>query len=347
MFPLEFPLRVLQHRARKRDVVLDPFAGRGTTLYAGRLQGLEAFGIDSNPVAVAISRAKLSNTTPGRIVASARQILKESPEPKDPPKGEFWKLAFESKVLRDLCKMREALIDNCSSDTRIALRAIILGSLHGPRGKQIQSYFSNQCPRTFAPKPAYATKYWQQHNLKPPSLAVFDLIERRALHCFGYEETRGRGAVMLGDSQNQGSFAGVTKRATWIVTSPPYYGMRTYLQDQWLRLWFLGGPDVIDYRTQGQLSHSGAADFAEGLRSVWTNCAKHAQPNCRLIIRFGAINDRKLDPVDLIKQSLDKTPWKIETARHAGTASGGKRQARQFVVSKSPIEEYDVWARLR
>src|SRR4051812_34354595 len=75
MFPLEFPFGILKRGARPGEVVLDPFAGRGTTLYAARLLGMPAYGIDSNPVAVAISEAKLANTTPARIVRSARAIL--------------------------------------------------------------------------------------------------------------------------------------------------------------------------------------------------------------------------------------------------------------------------------
>jgi hypothetical protein len=74
MFPLEFPLRIFRQYADTRDVVLDPFAGRGTTLYAARMLGLPAFGIDNNPVAVAISQAKLANTTPGRIMRCAETI---------------------------------------------------------------------------------------------------------------------------------------------------------------------------------------------------------------------------------------------------------------------------------
>jgi len=45
------------------------------------------------------------------------------------------------------------------------------------------------------------------------------------------------------------------------------------------------------------------------LRKVWNNCAGVAKPGCHLIIRFGAINDRKLDARDLLRNSLvDKMP---------------------------------------
>lgn len=60
MFPLEFPRRILARHARTGQRVLDPFCGRGTTNFAARLAGLETLGVDSNPVAVAITAAKLA-----------------------------------------------------------------------------------------------------------------------------------------------------------------------------------------------------------------------------------------------------------------------------------------------
>src|SRR5262245_9657981 len=120
MFPLEFPYTVLLRHARRDDAVLDPFVGRGTTLYAGRLLGLHAFGIDSNPVAVAISDAKIANTTPARIIAAATRILGEVTAPREIPTSEFWRLAFHQDVLALLCRLREGLLLSCKSDTRKA-----------------------------------------------------------------------------------------------------------------------------------------------------------------------------------------------------------------------------------
>jgi hypothetical protein len=82
------------------------------------------------------------------------------------------------------------------------------------------------------------------------------------------------------------------------------------------------------------------------MRAVWANCAQHANAGCRLVIRFGAINDRKVDALTLAKKSLQDSPWLITSARRAGTASTGKRQADHFVPAKAAIEEYDIWATL-
>jgi hypothetical protein len=178
----------------------------------------------------------------------------------------------------------------------------------------------------------------------PPHVDVLDVIKRRAQRFFGEEKTTASGCVVSGDSQQAASFSVMDKKASWILTSPPYYGMRTYLPDQWLRQWFVGGLSEVDYSNEGQLSHASQEDFAAGMRAVWKNCASHAKPNSRLVIRFGAINDRKVDALELAKESLKNSPWKVMTSRKAGTASTGKRQADQFVPAKAAIWEHDIWA---
>lgn len=343
MFPLEFPLGVLTRCAKQGETVLDPFAGRGTTLYAGRLLGLRAFGIDSNPVAVAISEAKLANTHPGRVVAAAQRILEEIKEPHDLPNGEFWQYAFHEKVLKFLCRLREGLLINCETDARKALRAVILGALHGPLGKKQHSYFSNQCPRTYSPKPAYAVKFWRKKGMFPPEVDVLGIIARRAQRYYGEEMPQAVGSIVVGDSRKIVSYDHMDSEASWIITSPPYYGMRTYIPDQWLRRWFIGGPSHVDYSSHGQLSHASKEAFVDGLRAVWINCAKKAKSGCRLVLRFGAINNRNVDSIELARTSIKNTPWRIITVRRAGTASTGKRQANQFVPAKSALVEHDFW----
>jgi hypothetical protein len=63
-----------------------------------------------------------------------------------------------------------------------------------------------------------------------------------------------------------------------------------------------------------------------------------------MVIRFGAINDRNVDAVGLLKQSLAETGWRITTCHDAGTASEGRRQADHFVSAEDAITECDVWA---
>lgn len=345
MFPLDFPLNILQRKAREGDVVLDPFCGRGTTNFAARLVGLRSLGVDSSPVAAAITAAKLSTASIEDIITEARKILAERVAQNNPA-SEFWQWAFHPAVLDALCRFREAFLDDCTTDARIALRGIVLGAMHGPKQKTFPSYFSNQCPRTYAPKPAYATRFWQERGLVPEPIDVLAVIERRARRYYGTTSDSG-GAVRLADSRKAEALQPETPdtRFNWVITSPPYYGMRTYIPDQWLRNWFMGGPDAVEYTHREQVIHSSPDNFAADLRRVWRNVVNVSAEDARMVIRFGGIRDRRANPLELIKHSLKDSGWKISTIREAGSATEGKRQADSFLRTKSsPMVEYDVWA---
>src|SRR5271163_91551 len=133
MFPLEFPISVLKRFGKPRLRVLDPFCGRGTTIFAARLKGHQAYGIDSSPIAIAIARAKLAETTDEEVLDLAEKILESQPKARL-PKGEFWEWAYDAKTLKDVCILREGL-RNMRSDAAAMLRAICLGALHGPLNK--------------------------------------------------------------------------------------------------------------------------------------------------------------------------------------------------------------------
>lgn len=345
MFPLDFPLNILKRRAQEGDVVLDPFCGRGTTNFAARLVGLRSLGVDSSPVAAAITASKLVAATIDDILDEARGILTEL-KPRHMPASEFWQWAFHPTVLDALCRFREAFLEDCTTNARIALRGIVLGALHGPKQKTFPSYFSNQCPRTYAPKPAYATRFWQGRGLVPEPVDVLAVIERRTKRYYGTSSDI-TGAVRLADSREAEALHPEIPetRFDWVITSPPYYGMRTYIPDQWLRNWFVGGPDAVDYTNRDQVVHSSPEDFAADLRQVWRNVENVCAQDAKMVIRFGGITDRRANPLDLIKSSIADSGWRVTTIKEAGSAMEGKRQADTFLRNKSkPMDEYDVWA---
>jgi hypothetical protein len=344
MFPLAFPLGVLGRHGKPGEWVVDPFCGRGTTNFAARLLGMPSVGIDSSPVAAAIAKAKLVYATAGRVVASAEAILSAAKEPADIPSGPFWQLAYHPRTLVQICQLREALLEDCTSATRTLLRAIILGALHGPRPKGKPSYFSNQAPRTFAPKPKYAVKFWTARGMKPDEVDVLRIIKDRAERYLATPPPPIEGMVYLADSRDRATFRDMPK-ARWIVTSPPYYGMRTYLPDQWLRNWFLGGPDYVEYRQpESQLEHTGPDHFADEMARVWKNLASRSTAGTKLIIRFGGIHDRDAEPMDVLKKSLAGSGWRIRTSRRVPEAAAGRRQVRQFhATPRKSIAEHDVY----
>jgi hypothetical protein len=346
MFPLSFPLRVLAE-ANAEEAVLDPFCGRGTTLYAGRLLGLPSFGIDANPVAVALARAKLATATPAAVEHRCRELLGHGYSPAEIPAGEFWRNCYAPGTLADVCSLREQLRVADEDHVTVLLRALLLGVLHGPAQRHRPSYLSNQMPRTYSSKPRYAVKYWRSKGLRPVEVDVAELVARRAAYTLKELPSGVRGEVLQGSSVFE--ISRLVDRFSWVITSPPYFGMRTYLSDQWLRAWFLGAEPEVDYRTDGQLMQSSEDVFVTELSRVWEAAAGRCRTGARLVVRFGALPSRAKDPTGLLQRSLERARvnWVIDAVLPAGVPPVGRRQADHMRGRPGEyVEEVDLYATL-
>jgi len=121
--------------------------------------------------------------------------------------------------------------------------------------------------------------------------------------------------------------------------------MRTYVQDQWLRNWFLGGPDSIDYSAGPQLDHGGQQAFAASLGKVWKNIATSAESSesLHMYVRFGIIPSALVDAKKLFRASLEESgvEWRLVSTRSAKSADVGKRQADQMKAESAAAVEFD------
>jgi len=350
MFPLEYPLKILGRHRKRRPVVMDPFCGRGTTLFAARHLGLRTWGADTSAVAVAIAKAKLAQATFEEIIDLAANLA-YGITPRAVPRASFFRSAFEPTTLARVCSIREGLLGMPSeSDAVVLLRATMLGCLHGPRSKDPShaSYFSNQMPRTFAPKPGYAVRFWKSRGMEAPKVDVLFVLSKKLERiCQAMRETDNTvSQVRHGDARLISTFPGLARRFSVVVTSPPYYGMKTYVPDQWLRNWFLGGPPVVEYSGHKQLSHFGQDSFASSLGKVWRNMARSEADSLDMYVRFGLLPSFKANAKELFLNSLEEScqKWKWVYTAGAATADAGMRQADQWVESTA-VAEHDFHVR--
>lgn len=351
MFPLEYPLRVLRRHRNDKPVVMDPFCGRGTTLFAARKLGLASRGIDSSPVAVAIARAKLATVDAEGVLALAKKYARAHARA-PVPDSEFFKSAFAPRVLHTLSAIRRGLLSAGSNNNDVVvLRAAMMGCLHGPTNKAPDqlAYFSNQMPRTFASKPDYSVRYWAAKKLRAPVLDVFDVLKRKLdrIKDQALPPIASASHARHGDSRLAAALPLASRDFSVVVTSPPYYGMRTYIQDQWLRSWFLGGPEQLEYVNDFQLSHAGADAFAKSLGRVWKNMARTRSDRLDMYVRFGIIPSSKVDAKQLMRSSLEESRvgWTVVHTAPAKTASSGRRQADHMVAESTAALEYDFHIR--
>jgi hypothetical protein len=346
MFPLEYPLRIIKKHKRDNPIVVDPFCGRGTTIYAARKGGLRSYGFDTSPIAVAIAKAKLSSASSDDILALGTKLIGN--EPRDVPDTRFFRKAYSKSTLKELCSLREGLLRIRKETNESALlRAAALGCLHGPRANDLSrsGYFSNQMPRTFASKPTYSVRYWREHGLTAPQVPVLSVIKRKLERIPDLESpTLGSfHRIKCADARQAAPYKNMNGPLL-VVTSPPYYGMRTYVQDQWLRNWFLGGPAEVDYDSDVQLSHSSHDNFVRDLARVWNHLKKKAD-GIDLYVRLGTIPSVKSDAQELFQSSLQESGgWRLIYTQRARTASDGKRQADQMQGDSTAEDEFDFHA---
>ena len=59
----ELPREIIKECTKERNTILDPFCGSGTTLLEASMSGRKSIGIDSNPIAVLVAKAKTTSLT--------------------------------------------------------------------------------------------------------------------------------------------------------------------------------------------------------------------------------------------------------------------------------------------
>ncbi len=347
MFPLEFPMRVLR-RVPKDKVVLDTFCGRGTTNYAAHVLGMKTYGVDASPVAVAIAQAKFASEEVDAVLDLASEIL-STVKPTEVPSGEFWEYAFHESTLEQVCALREGLRGRRISGSVAILRALCLGCLHGPTNKDPNqlSYFSNQMPRTFASKPDSAVRFWRRNRQRAPKVDVLRVLHRKGERALRHKHDSPNrpSSIRLGDSTRESGLRHISEDVDLVITSPPYYGLQTYVEDQWLRNWFLGGPAAVPYGNPTGLDQGTPDEFAYALGKVWFQVAGLAADDSKMVVRFGAVGSRKVDPKNILRESLmvSGDRWRVYRTNPIGTANRGRRQAAVMGTTSSALEEYDFF----
>src|SRR5919109_167189 len=73
-----FAERVIERYTTAGEMVLDPFAGRGTTVFSAAHEGRRGLGIELNPVGWVYARAKLQAADKADVLDRLDQIQKEA-----------------------------------------------------------------------------------------------------------------------------------------------------------------------------------------------------------------------------------------------------------------------------
>lgn len=275
MFPVDFAFEVVNKYCKKGGHILDPFAGRASSIYAAAALGRKGDGIEINPVAWIYGKAKLSPASQKKVLKRLEDIEEfcdscNLNENQKLPK--FFSCCFSKRVLKFLLTARNTLDWKNNSVDR-TLMAFILIYLHGKKGQAL----SNQMRQTKSMAPDYSIKWWASKKFVPPKIDPVEFLKQRIV----WRYLKGAPSfndchVYFGDSTQilKRKISNNKGRYDLLFTSPPYCGLTNYHYDQWLRLWMLGGanrPTAV--KGEWRSRFSGEAKYKMLLNKVFENCA--------------------------------------------------------------------------
>ena len=292
MFPVDFAFEIIDTYTKKGDRVLDPFVGRGSSIYAAAAKERTGCGIEINPVGWLYSSVKLRPTTKGRVLNRLQELASEA-EDIDIERAnlpEFFSYAYAPDVLRFLLAARHTLRWR-AGESKIdrTLMAFILVHLHGKRSSSL----SNQMRDSKAMAPDYSVRWWKEREMHPPSINPAIFLEQKISWRYKKGKPELSGDDLLGDSisllRSKDQRRALSEPFDLLFTSPPFYSVTYYHSDQWLRLWMLGQrPSPRRRGGKWERRFESQSDYHELLAGVFGGAAPLMSNDAVVVVRTDA-----------------------------------------------------------
>ncbi|MBD3329642.1 site-specific DNA-methyltransferase [Candidatus Dojkabacteria bacterium] len=290
MFPLDFAFEVVQKYSKEGDYIIDPFAGRGSSIFAGGVLGRHSLGIEINPIGWLYGTVKIAPAEKDKVIQRLIYIYNKKELYKKDASNlpVFYRMCYGKNVLKFLLSVRNNL-DWKHDHKDATLMSIILVYLHGKIGESL----SNQMQMTKAMGMNYSMNWWKSKNLsQPPDFDPLDFLLERIEWRYkkGYpqiEESR----IVLGDSTQE--LSKIAERACdndikfrLLFTSPPYYSLTDYHKDQWLRLWLIGGPEIPETNKEKYRGRfNDKEDYCKLLDTTFGSCVPMMDKKSTIYVR--------------------------------------------------------------
>lgn len=348
MFPETFVRRNVQAWSRPGDIVLDPFMGRGTTVFESLLNGRRSIGCDTNPVAYCISRAKAAPPSLAQVIDRLKKLemkcASDAKRDAAQTNDEFFTLCFHESTLGQLLFLRSRL-EWRQDSTDCFIAALTLGCLHG-ESHRTEWCLSNRMPRTISTKPAYSVRWWRKHRCLPPERDTFAILRGLARYRFESPAPQLKGRVVHGDARKASSLLrAYRERVKLVITSPPYLDITDYHEDQWLRLWFLGGSAKPLTKQNRDDRHRRPETYWQFMREAWTGIAPLLKDSAQVVIRIGGTRLEEEELRTGLLKSLNGSGRRFKLAEAHQTAIKNG-QARTFQSPEKSALEHDFRFRL-
>lgn len=233
----QIPRYLISSLSKNRDTVLDPFLGSGTTLIEANALGRNSVGVDINPLACMISKAKTTPLTKSEVSLVECTLIGITKKARHLD-GRKWREYIESNVdcrvfswfqdniLEELVLVKSE-VDRIRNPAAKNFMLVAMSSILR-RVSKAESGFGNLM---ISKNPPYKKDAARLFTNSVRSM-IRGIEEYRSMH------TKSRIDVINEDSRNLGFIP--ESSMDLICTHPPYMAAVPYAEYQKLSLWWLG-----------------------------------------------------------------------------------------------------------
>ena len=243
-FKPQLPGFFLNLLSKPKDVVYDPFCGRGTTVIEAALKGRNIISNDINPLSAVFTRARLGIPDLGEIKTRLERIGLEKGKKAELDLSMFYHPDTESELvsLRDYLMERrnEGQEDELDRWVRMVATSRLTGHSTGffsvyslPPNQAVSQRSQKKINKRLKQKPDY--RDIKTRILKKSKSLLRNLTEEQRENL----RTTASTAVFLQEDSRRTREIG-TGTVNLTITSPPFLDIVQYSTDNWLRCWFNG-----------------------------------------------------------------------------------------------------------
>lgn len=289
-FKPELPDYFIQKYCRDSDaVVLDPFGGRGTTAIQANLLGFRAVHNDANPVSFFLASAR--REVPDLDVLIERTMKINTDAVRRISKADRARLSpfFHTDTLNEILNLKALLLSKKGQNDP-AVRYIGLTALSRLYGHS-DGFFSVYTFPQISIMPGAQERNNRIRGQKPEYKNIKDRIIRKMKRDLSqslpacYHPAASNNVYTGHDARDMASIP--SSSVNLVVTSPPFLNKVNYLDDNWMRAWFLGLERQVD-----DVEITMTADVKEWghfMRDVMLEIGRVLKPGGRAVIEVGEV----------------------------------------------------------
>lgn len=333
--------KYLSSFCKQGDTILDPFCGSGTTVVEGAINGINAVGIDLNPIACIVSKAKSNKYKDvdiqhiDNIIKQVRTLNADSTldiEVPDFPNRSHW---FQENVCKELANLKNKinLIENSN------VKDLLLCAF-----SKIIVKVSNQDSEV-----RYTAK-----NKNHPNGAVYNLFIETLL---SYIETlkSNEYSILAKTEIFNGDSLSALKNFTdnhfdFVMTSPPYINTFDYYLYHKLRMFWLDYDHrPIRKKEIGNHHRIDTKDFTtarneyvEAMRLIINELSRVAKPKSKfvMIIGDGIVDGVTIDMSRVVSEICTQSNFKIQSIESVNLSENTRSFNKKF--SNAPKKEHNI-----